>query len=211
MGCDIHCFVEKKNRKSGKWEKISGFENAEGEKPCESPFENRDYSEFAILANVRNGWGISPDRSRIKPIAMPKGVPEDVSPKVKEKIDDWADDGHSHSYLTAKEISEYDTNNAINIRGYVNVREYKKFKETGDVDAFLVEDVCGGNTIKKPNDECIDFQEKNPDKCVFTQIEFKRTAAELARWLFGDGLKQLMERSEDGTGDDVRIVFFFDN
>ena len=216
MGCDIHCFVEKKNRKTDKWEKISGFKNAWDEENCESPFENRNYREFALLADVRNGcgWGYCPsdntESDAIRPIALPKGIPEDVSPEVKKKIDACAEDGHSHSYLTAKEISEYDTNNSVNIRGYVNVREYKKFKETGDAD-MLSQDVCGGNIIKKPNDECIDFQEKNPDMYVFTQIEFKKTAAELARWLFGDGLKQLMERSEDGTGDDVRIVFFFDN
>jgi len=87
---------------------------------------------------------------------------------------------------------------------------YKQFKEGGSPYPC-----CGGvsgqNVIHADNETCEAIQKEYPDKSVYTQIEWETTAKESAEWLFGEALIQLMERSKSGNGDDVRIVFWFDN
>jgi hypothetical protein len=89
MGCDIHAFVE---RKIGDiYEYIDGFE----------PFKWRSYGTFGFLADVRN-------YSDVTPISARRGVPDDASDHVKSKIFDWSSDGHSHSWISVKELDEFD-------------------------------------------------------------------------------------------------------
>lgn len=88
MGCDIHGFLEIRNQDEV-WE-------AKDRIP-----DDRDYDWFGILAGVRN-------YTNTRPIAEPRGIPFGVSDEVKEKIDSWGMDGHSHSWLTYKDISEHD-------------------------------------------------------------------------------------------------------
>jgi hypothetical protein len=85
MGCDIHSYAERKNQ-SGKWEMIEF-----------SPFKWRNYDWFGFLADVRN-------YSAIPPIAEPRGLPKGLSPRVREKVDDWGSDGHSKSWLSVAEL-----------------------------------------------------------------------------------------------------------
>ncbi|WP_317970333.1 hypothetical protein [Paenibacillus sp. CCS19] len=61
----------------------------------------RNYLLFAILANVRNHYNI-------QPISQPKGLPEDVSHEVKKQSDEENGDAHTRSWLTLKELLEYD-------------------------------------------------------------------------------------------------------
>ena len=114
MGCDIHCFVEKKI--DGKWEQISGFKNAyynediecfktDAFKYATSPVEHRNYSMFAILAGVRNR-----KEHPVKPISEPKGLPTDISDDVDAELAIWEGERHSCSWLTIKEISNYNGN-----------------------------------------------------------------------------------------------------
>ena len=60
-------------------------------------YNGRCYELFATLANVRNDADITP-------ISNPKGLPVDASDYVKERAKSWGHDGHSHSWLTAKEL-----------------------------------------------------------------------------------------------------------
>ena len=89
MGCDIHSFAEVKCK--NKWVQIEGLE----------PFDWRSYSMFAFLAGVRN-------YDHCEPISEPRGIPEDISDNIKEMdIDnDW--NLHSSSYLTLKELLDFD-------------------------------------------------------------------------------------------------------
>lgn len=119
MGCDIHIHVEYKHRqfigKNAKGENefceawqcgdyfylnpYYGFENEK--KYNKSEFcEGRNYSRFATLANVRN-YGDTPY------ISEPRGLPSDVTSEVKADSDAWGCDGHSHSYLTLKELIDF--------------------------------------------------------------------------------------------------------
>ncbi len=93
MGCDIHGFVEIK--RNDKW-KLSDVEIP----------EDRSYDTFAILAGVRNYVNAIP-------ISEPKGLPEDLSEESKnddniQHLEYWQEgDGHSFSWLTLKEILDY--------------------------------------------------------------------------------------------------------
>ena len=91
MGCDIHSFAERRNKQTNKWEKVG-----------ENPFDWRSYSMFAFLAGVRN-------YDHCEPLSEPKGLPNDISDEVKEEYGDG--DGwyyHSASFLTAKELLDFD-------------------------------------------------------------------------------------------------------
>lgn len=90
MGCDIHSYAEYKDEQ-GKWHCIEGLE----------PFHWRSYTNFAFLAGVRNNDGL-------KPISVPRGLPEDCSDKVREASDAWEGDGHTHSWLSMQELIEFD-------------------------------------------------------------------------------------------------------
>lgn len=123
MGCDIHIWVETK--KSGKWNKFRDehftmdeydqkyYKKEKGHKP----FNWRSYSMFAFFAGVRN-------YDHCEPLSEPRGFPDDS-----EHLNEWVEDGysfsgdnlvqrkkmlednydwHSKSYLTLKELWEFD-------------------------------------------------------------------------------------------------------
>ena len=74
--------------------------NDEGERMLniESLYSGRNYELFGILAGVRDHNNDSIDD--------PRGLPEDVSEVTKKESDRWDGDGHSHSWLTLKELRE---------------------------------------------------------------------------------------------------------
>lgn len=107
MGADIHPYVE--IRKDGKWELFEKecftgdwWDKHNGRLKVITPFNWRQYTMFAMMANVRNG-------NQIIPIKEPSYcLPEDVSEIVRLLHDDFG--GHSTSFLTAKELKEFDYN-----------------------------------------------------------------------------------------------------
>lgn len=119
MGCDIHTIGQVKIK--GQWKTVK----------TDIAGENRNYDDFAILANVRNGRGFAgcDTGEGWTPISEPKGLPDDLElqdsvpdsygyvepyaivPEYKSYGDDlrntkWLGD-HSHSHLTLKEIEDY--------------------------------------------------------------------------------------------------------
>lgn len=86
MGCDIHCYAEKKTR--------CGYKVV-----LKNAFDYRDYGLFGFLADVRN-------YSNIPPISIPRGLPQDVSLEVKSYT--CLNFGHSYSWLSVKELADYD-------------------------------------------------------------------------------------------------------
>lgn len=153
MGCDIHLYVE--TRTAQGWKSIDAWSREEGE-PRDVAHEDRfytgrNYSLFEMLANVR-GAGLLP------PISEPKGLPDDVSAEVRGTSDAWGCDGHSHSFLTLRELSGYDWGAATS-----------------------------------------------------PEMPWARTRGEAAGDFYIKTMPRLRALSGDGAGDDVRIVFFFDN
>lgn len=92
MGTDIHMYVERKI--AGSWQLI------------ESEDLGRNYALFAILADVRNGYGFGGVQKHkpIEPINFPRGLPDDTSNEVREEHGVWDMDAYSCSYLTAREL-----------------------------------------------------------------------------------------------------------
>lgn len=204
MGCDIHLFCEIK--KDGEW-KYSGkiFKNPyfEPDKPNEveedgfewnaeytdEPYHGRNYDLFGILADVRNGVGFAGcDRGDgFNPIDEPRGLPDDVSPEIEKKSDDWGGDGHSHSYFTVKELLDYDWTQTTKHRGFVSSAEAAKFRRTGE----------------KPDSWCGWTNQKN-----YEQIEWEEPYSESAGHFLTDIIPELQKL---GSDEDVRMVFWFDN
>lgn len=87
MGCDIHAYAEVK--RDGRWEFGARV------------FDCRNYGLFGWLADVRN-------YSAVPSIAEPRGLPADVSHSVREKAEYWDVDGHTHSWLSGRELFDFD-------------------------------------------------------------------------------------------------------
>lgn len=73
MGTDIHGIWQK--YEDGKWKDIPSNYKQE-----------RDYNLFAVLANVRNGYGFAgiPTGEAVEPISIPRGLPEDFDIEMEE-------------------------------------------------------------------------------------------------------------------------------
>lgn len=88
----------------------------------------RNYSLFAILADVRN------DRGRFKSISKPRGIPSDVSAETRWSIVrnlGYEDDAHDHSWVTVAELISYDWGQHVSLDGFVTASEYLSYKQTG--------------------------------------------------------------------------------
>lgn len=83
MGCDIHAHVEVKV--NGKWQHYN------------HPNIRRDYELFSMMAGVR-GYGIDVGFKQ-------KGLPKNISFMTKYDRKQWGSDGHSDSWLSAREVS----------------------------------------------------------------------------------------------------------
>ncbi len=84
MGCDIHLHTEVKIK--SQWHHYG------------MPDVTRDYRVFAKMAGIHN-------KHDITPITKPRGMPVDPTFLTAFDCELWGSDGHSHSWLTAEEIT----------------------------------------------------------------------------------------------------------
>jgi len=108
MGCDIHCYTEKKIKNN--WINIDFFQLNEYYNPAKPGYEEeskyihrgfddrRDYVLFASLAGVRGQYPWSLE---------PSGFPDDVSPYTQQEYDEWHGDAHSASVITYGELQQF--------------------------------------------------------------------------------------------------------
>ena len=111
MGCDIHMYVEYKNNTNINREWCCGdyfrMDNPVADEPVIKRvelYDDRDYSLFAILADVRNS-------NLVEYIAEPKGLPDDATEFVKREYMAWGSDANSCSYFTLQELIDYHDEN----------------------------------------------------------------------------------------------------
>jgi len=181
MGCDIHGFLEYRYANDKSWWDM-----------CTIP-DDRNYDLFGILAGVRNYVNATP-------ISKPKGIPEDASYRVKDGIKDWGVDGHSHSWLTWKEIKEYN---------------WAEKYQDGRVSTIVINTgkELGKASYTSLQEESAEELAKRGIKLVYLE----RTAKDLIpfEWKgFFDYMRYLAEGDESTSGygdENVRIVFWFDN
>jgi hypothetical protein len=145
---------------------------------------------------------------------MPKGLPPDVSPLVKQESDGWGEDGHSHSYFTLKELKDYNWQQyGTKLRGWVGASGYQEFKKKG-----YPENYCGGvsgaNIRHLSNEDMEKEIEADTTEGAYTQVEWAQTYAECAEEFLTQTIPRLEKIRGDGeraNDEHVRIVFWFDN
>ncbi len=133
MGCDIHTVAQVKKDKN--WQTVAS----------NIADEPRNYDVFAILANVRNGYGFAGcvTGEGFIPVDNPRGYPDDfeidedgynyhVLPYVEKNEDDdhkkWMGD-HSHSWLLLSEIISHLAVDRETIKkGMVDFEEFERLK-----------------------------------------------------------------------------------
>lgn len=201
MGSDIHIYTEIKKsiNSEDKWVNVDnwrynpyyqeGNNNWERMLSVESIYIGRNYELFGILAGVRDHSNDSIDD--------PRGLPEDVSEVTKKESDRWDGDGHSHSWLTLRELKEYQGLHPV-------------VKRSG----FISPEAA----------ELLDAGEETPDTwCQMTTL----TTWVKREWEEGcDVLKPLVDKLNERVRDEfyvwgdeerpefdekIRIVFWFDN
>lgn len=230
MGCDIHLAVERRNE-SGQWDRVLPPTEARDpwyvKQAAERPdswyskwaevtwYADRNYEAFAILAGVRNRFGI-------EPIAEPRGLPADMSDAVRALDSEEGCENdiclgdHSQSWLTVEEILAYDADQAVTISGFVTPPEFEKWRADGRPDGYC-QGVGGGGVEIVTNEQMaklIDSGDINPAGGValrtsyYTKVEWQRSYHEAAGSFFSRVLPALVAL---GPPDKTRIVFGFDS
>lgn len=199
MGCDVHMFLECKV--DNKWELLD-----------DNFYDGRNYRLFAILADVRNKYGVAP----IQPL---RGIPEDSSINCGDAYGYpnyvW-DDGHSRTYYTLAELKEFDwKNHRITTEGWVSEFEYQEYLKNGRPDCWSG-GVGGGNVKHVLNcemDRVINNKYPWEDKYLFyTAVKWSESYNEVGKYflkLIDDYIVDNKIEKEDLHN--YRLVFFFDN
>ncbi len=181
MGCDIHGHLEVCWGKSKSWWHV-----------CNIP-DDRNYDLFGVFAGVRNYVNAIP-------ISEPKGLPDNIGFIVKRDVKRLGIDGHSHSWLTWKEIKEHDWDQT-SIDGRVSTIKLSTGKEIGKASYTSLQD--------KPIEEV--------HESGFDLKHLERAAKDLVSFVwrgFFDFMRHLAEGDDGAEGygeENVRIVFWFDN
>lgn len=203
MGCDIHIYVERKIR--GKWCDCDYFvKNHSSIYSSEfiriETLGDRNYALFATLANVRNYGGADY-------ICEPKGFPDDASEYVKSEYENWLGDAHSCSYLTLKELIDFQKEkHPLKRRGMISPEAQKQLDECG----ILPDTWCQGT-----NQPGYEFREWEEDVDILAHIvnDLKKRADEFNMiYSFAwDSNNEMTRISAYKAADDIRIVFWFNN
>lgn len=199
MGCDIHMKCEYLNH-NDVWADCDYYKRnpyydaneTDGEEELLTvPIaDGRDYDLFAILANVRN-YG------ETEYISNPKGVPDDCNEHIRADIDMWDLSGHSHSYLTLRELVDWqNSHDKVTQKGLVPPEAAKKLDEEGVLPDMWCQGTNDRNWVWRTWE-----RECKPLEPIIK--EMKSRLAEF-KWCFTE------EKIEENM-DNIRIVFWFDN
>jgi hypothetical protein len=238
MGCDIHLYVEK--RVDGKWIPAdkwtkSEYENEGNPLTVEYNarfYSGRNYDLFAVLADVRNGYGFAgvDTGDGFKPIRKPKGLPKDASREVRAESESWGIDGHSHSWFTVAELLAYDWTQMTTKRGWINGPMFFHWCGWRRDHGEGPESYSGGISGQGIEHLAVEEMEKRIEaiktlthtsapgvaaakveqelgRC-YTQVAWKAMYSSRCGAFWSDTIPRLLRL---GKPKDVRIVFWFDN
>lgn len=210
MGCDIHVYPEKRTRVAlsdlslDVWEYVY---KEEKEQLGSYTFSNnyygyngRNYDLFSIIAGVRNYDNIG------STFEWERLIPADASDYVKARAWEWGGDGHSHNYLTLKELIEHDWSTPRSVSGLITAEMYKAWDKKAPQKMYWrgSEKVC----YSAAEYDALAAKDLAPlDADV--KVTWTVTDAELIDAKFAKMIERLKEIDPDPSN--VRIVFFFDN
>lgn len=187
MGCDIHIVTEIKQ--DDKWVGMDEIPKSLNE---------RNYSTFAFLADVRNSFGTKGFED--------KGKPEDASEMAKEQFEQWEGDGHSYSYLSLKELIDKDKSDYCSVKCKILKEFLNKFTQLGGVipEGMIIEE-------HKPQGipDCFSFV---IEPTVI--VKWKNDEDKIKEYPVFIGIEELKEIASKYNIQDynnIRIVFWFDN
>lgn len=197
MGCDIHMMVEIKRsiNNETKWVNYDHFRKNpyfgvyEDEEELQRIDLNRDrsYVAFSQLCGVRSYTDSSPR------ISEPRGIPEDCCQYIKDEVESWGCDGHSHSFATLSEIRKFrESLKPTKLKGMISPEQAKKLDEEGEKPQSWCGWTSNDSWVHREWEDLID---------ALKPIEEALENRALEHWWHKDHVEP----------DNIRIVFFFDN
>lgn len=207
MGTDVHAVFERKinhheeSSKKSQWEFITSEWD-----------QDRHYNLFSWLADVRNGFGFAGTKTNdyIKPIFMPRGLPEDLKNIDYNYIEyqgEWLGE-HSHSWLLGseiinaiKEISPITRYGVISYNNYIN---WDKVSEPENYSSGI-----WGRNVKVIEPEELNLVSTfSPEINVYVSVKWTVSAEQLKEEFkyFTDEIKRLVDLYGE-----IRMVFGFDS
>jgi hypothetical protein len=193
------------------------------ERPKYDWYDNRNYSVFAMLANVRN-W----DDSQIVPIAMPRGYPDDMSEEVAQltrnlpgtptPVGEITPGYHDFSWLGLDELTNPSYwNRTVRVDGTVNTQQFKRYQHFGKPDMWAA-NVFGVEATELSVAEMAVHAARGPidpsSMDVYCHLEWDETYREMAGFFcatFVPALNQIAQARCSGDQTRVRIIIGFDS
>jgi len=182
---------------------------------------DRNYTLFAILAGVRNGYGFAGcyRHEPLQPIAEGRGIPEFIS-VVEERTEElynkyygrWDDEeefgcwlgDHSYTHMTVNEILEWKGwNNHLSQGGVVSVEHYEETVAKGKEPESWCGGISGGGVVTVAEDEYKSGAKATHVKCFWKS---EQSLGERYDWFLEE-----IERIKNEYGEDVYLVIGFDN
>lgn len=202
MGCDIHLHLERLDHAKGEWvwvepPEIELFDDYK----IRDWYSGRNYELFAALADVRN-------RADITPISDPRGLPQDVTSESRRESDEYGIDGHSHSWLTLRELRSLD-GTKIPHTGLIHDR-YPDGRRGRAQDIADHANATGKFPWDWPGASGYCQGIYGPTADEYERVEWTQDAEDA----FGSDWSAFLEAAGRYTlddGNDVRAVFWFDN
>lgn len=205
MGCDIHMFTEalKTVDKKPTWVNVDNWRvnpfYKEGNEDGERPYDiselhgGRNYTLFSILAGVRDY------SDKTKPVADPRGFPEDASPQTTNEYQRWEGDGHTHSWLTLQELMDYQANSPdVTYSGLVTPEEAEILDKGEGFPTSWCQWASNSNLVHR------EWTEKCNVLVPLIEKMKQRMKDEFWIWSKEDDYDQELNSK-------IRIVFWFDN
>lgn len=173
-------------------------------------YSRRNYNLFAILANVRNGYGVagvSTGSGWKNSIAPNRGLPEgEVAERSDEEV--WLGD-HSFTWMTLQELLNYDwTGNKSTLYGVVELDKFVPGKIPTNYCGF----VFGHNTVTIEESEVDGYVYKEGTK-VYVRQKWERTAAEAAGYFYETVIPNLkrLANEQNLSYHELRLLMGFDS
>lgn len=236
MGTDIHLRVQRKENDKWVWADGIGdtfdWERDDGK----TFYSDRNYRLFSILADVRNGRGFAGvyTGEGFNPIAEPRGLPEDMRSMSGKEVWDAELGEHSYSWLTVKELVDYDWSQESIIAGVIHMKAYAEYMDkrrwkqyasppswAGSVSGYQVE-VISNEEMEWRIKERLEsdgpwstwpgeYSDQNTIR-YYTHLKWPMMYSVAAGRFWTITMPKLIKLARDNGGyENVRIVFGFDS